>query len=91
MITVAMHHFAGLHAPSGRPKLIVSAGVFNQAKNEAIRYRYVSNDCDMDEEQCEVKNSGIGIFTNAAAVFLERFKCGNNYIFCSIVAETGSA
>ena len=37
------------------------------------------------------KNSGIGIFTNAAAVFLERFKCGNNYIFCSIVAETGSA
>ena len=62
-------------------------------KNEAIRYRYISNDCNMDEEQCEVqkKNSGIGIFTNAAVVFLERFKCGNNYIFCSIVAETGSA
>ena len=84
MITVAMHH------PGGRSESFQTAYSIKQ-KNEAIRYRYVSNDCNMVEEQCEVKNSGIGIFTNAAAVFLERFKCGNNYIFCSIVAETGSA
>ena len=93
MITVAMHHFAGQHAPSGGRSESFQTAYSIKQKNEAIRYRYISNDCNMDEEQCEVskKNSGIGIFTNAAVVFLERFKCGNNYIFCSIVAETGSA
>ena len=59
-----MHHFAGLHAPFLRPKCIVSDGVFNQAKNEAIRYRYISNDCNMDEEQCEVQRK------TAALVYL---------------------
>ena len=57
MITVAMHH------PGGRSESFQTAYTIKQ-KNEAIRYRCVSNDCNMDEEQCEVQRK------TAALVYL---------------------
>jgi len=72
MITVAMHH------PGGRSESFQTAYSIKQ-KNEAIRYRCVSNDCNMDEEQCEVQRK-------TAAIFLPLFF---TVLLCSLHALFG--